>query len=242
MHTPSQASVLAFHDKIRHLKPRTRLGYLNKLKQFLKKANPDLVALLIFPKLPVELPKHIPTEMQTRDILQKPDLSTFLGVRDRAILELLYGSGLRRSEVVNLTLDDIDFASRVLRVNQSKGNKDRLVPFSKEAELWMKRYIDRVRPCFNPKESTVFVTRTGKKPGPELIERTVKQYAPFSPHTYRHAYATHLLRGGMKETSLQKLLGHSLIATTQLYTQVTIEDLKTNLAKYHPRNRWKTEP
>ena len=154
------------------------------------------------------------------------------------ILELLYGAGLRKKELTNLKLDDIDCQKRTVRVISGKNQKDRVVPISKVAVVWLKKYVEEVRTVLKPKSDYLFIAKSGYQATGAIIYNAVKSYSQYSCHKYRHAYATHLLQNGMKETSLQRLLGHSCITTTQIYTKVTIKDLKTSYAKYHQRDRW----
>lgn len=217
---------------------RTIEGRLVTVRKFLKDRYPTLARYIDVPKVEKGLPKEIPSEMEVMEILQSPDTTSYQGIRDRVMLELLYGSGLRRSEAVNVRVEDVDIDKCLVRVNKGKNGKDRVVPISKMAAGWMRRYLDQVRASYKPKENALFIGKKGKGLNKTGANRIVKRYGKYSPHKYRHGYATHLLKGGMKETSLQRLLGHSRITTTQIYTKVTIQDVQQSYRRYHPRDKW----
>lgn len=180
-------------------------------------------------------------------LLNAPDVSTPLGLRDRAMLELMYASGLRVSELVTLKTLHLSLNEAVLRI-VGKGSKERLVPFGEEAAVWLQRYLGQARPAMLGGRQTeeLFVTTSGPKPGTGMSRvmfwNLVKRYAteagitaPLSPHTLRHAFATHLLNHGADLRAVQMLLGHADIATTTIYTHVARERLKTLHAQHHPR-------
>ena len=187
------------------------------------------------------------SERQVEALLAAPDADTAMGVRDRAMLELMYASGLRVSELVTLKLFNVSLADNVLRV-LGKGNKERLVPFGEVASLWLSRYLDDARPSLLAGKQTedLFVTHRGVKAGTAMSRvmfwMIVKKHAqsagitaPLSPHTLRHAFATHLLNHGADLRAVQMLLGHADISTTTIYTHVARERLKTLHARHHPR-------
>jgi integrase/recombinase XerD len=174
-------------------------------------------------------------------------VATDLGLRDRAMLELMYASGLRVSELVQLKTLHVSLQEGVLRI-MGKGSKERLVPFGEEAREWLQRYLGRARPAMLGQRQTedLFVTTSGPKPGTGMSRvmfwSLVKRYAieagitaPLSPHTLRHAFATHLLNHGADLRAVQMLLGHADISTTTIYTHVARERLKTLHAQHHPR-------
>jgi integrase/recombinase XerD len=192
-----------------------------------------------------QMPRAIKTlsEKQVDDLLSAPEVETPLGLRDRAMLELLYASGLRVSELVNLRVFDISLNDGVLRV-LGKGNKERLVPFGAEARRWIERYLSDARPEILEGRQTedLFVTIRGSGMTRVMFWVLVKKYAlaadihvPLSPHTLRHAFATHLLNHGADLRAVQLLLGHADISTTTIYTHVARERLKQMHAKHHPR-------
>ena len=186
-------------------------------------------------------------EAQVEALLAAPDVDTELGLRDRAMLELMYASGLRVSELVDLRLFHISPSERVLRIT-GKGDKERLVPFGDVAHDWLQRYLEQARPALLKGHQTdaVFVTIRGAHPGEAMTRamfwHLVRKYAlqagiatPLSPHTLRHAFATHLLNHGADLRSVQLLLGHADISTTTIYTHVARERLKQMVTQHHPR-------
>lgn len=191
---------------------------------------------------PQRLPKTL-TEAQVEALLGAPDVATPLGLRDRCMLELMYASGLRVSELVGLTSVNVGLNEGVVRV-LGKGQKERLVPFGQEAESWMRRYLAEARAVILAGQQTpdLFVTARGAGMTRQMFWTLVKRHAqqagiqvPLSPHTLRHAFATHLLNHGADLRVVQMLLGHSDISTTTIYTHVARERLKTLHAKHHPR-------
>jgi integrase/recombinase XerD len=197
-------------------------------------------------KQPLRMPKSL-TEPQVECLLNAPDTSNALGVRDRTMLELMYASGLRVSELVGLKVLNVSLSDNVLRVF-GKGSKERLVPFGEVAGEWLMRYMaePRAELLAGHQSEALFVTQRGSKPGTAMSRvmfwMLVKKYAlqagitvPLSPHTLRHALATHLLNHGADLRAVQMLLGHVDISTTTIYTHVARERLKTLHAQHHPR-------
>jgi integrase/recombinase XerD len=197
-------------------------------------------------KQALRVPKTL-TEAQVEALLGAPGDATSLAVRDRTMLELMYASGLRVSELVTLKTFNVSLSENVLRVF-GKGNKERLVPFGEVASHWLQRYLATARPALlGPKQTEdLFVTRRGSRAGAAMSRvmfwMIVKKYAqaagitaPLSPHTLRHAFATHLLNHGADLRAVQMLLGHADISTTTIYTHVARERLKTLHAQHHPR-------
>lgn len=193
-------------------------------------------------KQPLRVPKTL-SEAQVEALLAAPDPDTALGLRDRAMLELLYASGLRVSELVTLKSVQVGFAEAVLRVT-GKGGKERLVPFGEEAHAWLMRYLREVRAAILAGQASdaLFVTARGGAMTRQSFWLLVKRHArtagivvPLSPHTLRHAFATHLLNHGADLRAVQMLLGHADISTTQIYTHVARERLKQLHARHHPR-------
>ncbi len=173
-------------------------------------------------------------------LMEKPEGKT-LSLRDRAILELLYSSGLRASEIINLKIDDINFEAGFIRV-AGKGSKERVVPLNERAMETIKRYIQELRPILLKKkvDGNLFIGRGGKPMTRQRLWQIIKLYAKglrakVSPHTLRHCFASHLLEAGADLRTLQKMLGHSDISTTQIYTMVTPERLKRIHKEHHPR-------
>ena len=210
------------------------------LRQGKIKADPSLN--IDSPKLPRNLPKTL-TEADVEALLNAPIVDQPLGLRDRAMLEVLYASGLRVSELVGLTIAQVSLNMSVVRV-MGKGSKERLAPLGEESLEWISRYAKEARPVLlNGKVSdALFITARGvgmtRQAFWHLIKRHAKQAGmdkPLSPHTLRHAFATHLLNHGADLRVVQLLLGHADISTTQIYTHVARERLKQLHAKHHPR-------
>lgn len=183
------------------------------------------------------------TEAQVEALLAAPDLGETLGLRDRAMLELMYASGLRVSELVELKTVHVGLNEGVLRIT-GKGNKERLVPFGAEAGVWLQRYVAESRPLIlgGQASDALFVTARGGPMTRQMFWKLVKKYAlqagisqVLSPHTLRHAFATHLLNHGADLRVVQMLLGHADISTTQVYTHVARERLRQLHAQHHPR-------
>jgi integrase/recombinase XerD len=191
---------------------------------------------------PLRVPKTL-SEAQVEALLGAPDVERPLGLRDRAMLELLYASGLRVSELVGLKTVNVSFVECALRVT-GKGAKERLVPFGEEALAWLQRYLAEARPGILDGQSSdaLFVTGRGGPMTRQMFWKLVKAHAlqagivaPLSPHTLRHAFATHLLNHGADLRAVQMLLGHADISTTTIYTHVARERLKQLHAAHHPR-------
>lgn len=206
----------------------------------------DPTLRLLTAKQPLRIPKTM-SEAQVEALLAAPDVDTPLGLRDRAMLEVMYASGLRVSELVLLKTLNVGLNESVLRV-LGKGSKERLVPFGEVAGDWLQRYLTEGRPVLlGPRQTDdLFVTVAGRTPGTAMSRvmfwGLVKRYAvqagiaaPPSPHTLRHAFATHLLNHGADLRAVQMLLGHADISTTTIYTHVARERLKTLHAQHHPR-------
>ena len=210
------------------------------LRERLVDADPTLK--LEAAKQALRVPKTL-TESQVEALLAAPDVSTPLGLRDRAMLELIYASGLRVSELVTLKTFHLAMNDHVLRVT-GKGDKERLVPFGLVARDWIVRYLAESRPAILAGQQTedLFVTARGQGMTRAMFWVLVKKYAraagitsPLSPHTLRHAFATHLLNHGADLRAVQMLLGHADISTTTIYTHVARERLKQLHARHHPR-------
>jgi integrase/recombinase XerD len=227
---------------------RSAARYTSSLKRFYRHLlrenliTSDPTVNLDSPKLPRSLPKSL-TESEVESLLDVPDADTALGLRDRAMLEVLYATGLRVSELVGLGLTAVSLDAGVLRVT-GKGNKERLVPLGEEAVNWVGRYLKKSRPeLMEGKQcDQLFVTARGAAMTRQAFWYLIKRHAraagltrPLSPHTLRHAFATHLLNHGADLRVVQMLLGHADISTTQIYTHVARERLKKLHAAHHPR-------
>ncbi len=195
------------------------------------------------PRLPHSLPKAL-AEREVEALLRAPDVATRLGLRDRSMLELMYASGLRVSELVTLPIGGLNRRQGVLRVT-GKGGKDRLVPVGEEALAWIERYLAEARPALVRARASeaLFLSNRGAGMSRQMFWILVKRHAVragidakrISPHVLRHSFATHLLNHGADLRSLQMLLGHSSLSTTQIYTLVAREGLKRLHAQHHPR-------
>ena len=214
------------------------------LRERMITADPTLK--LMAAKQALRVPKTL-TELQVERLLNAPDVVTALGMRDKTMLELIYASGLRVSELVGLKTLHVSLNEGVLRV-MGKGSKERLVPFGEVARDWLQRYLTEGRPVLLKGHPTdaLFVTVRGKHAGEAMTRamfwQLIKRYAlladihvPISPHTLRHAFATHLLNHGADLRAVQMLLGHADISTTTIYTHIARERLKTLHATHHPR-------
>ena len=193
-------------------------------------------------KAPLRVPKTL-SEAQVEALLAAPDVDTPLGLRDRTMLELMYASGLRVSELVTLKTVHLGLTEGALRVT-GKGSKERLVPFGEEARVWLERYLASARGEILQGQSSdaLFVTARGGAMTRQMFWKLIKAHAlrggvqvPLSPHTLRHAFATHLLNHGADLRAVQMLLGHADISTTTIYTHVARERLKSLHAQHHPR-------
>ncbi|WP_404376663.1 site-specific tyrosine recombinase XerD [Vreelandella aquamarina] len=202
----------------------------------------DPLANVSLPKVRPSLPNTLEEEEVER-LLLAPDVSTPLGVRDRTMLELLYACGLRVSELVGLTSDAVNLRQGVVRV-RGKGDKDRLVPMGEEAAEWLARYLKTARPALmqDPTRPALFPGRGDNAMTRQTFWHRIKAHAitagisrPLSPHTLRHAFATHLLNHGANLRVVQLLLGHSDLSTTQIYTHVAQARLEQLHAEHHPR-------
>jgi len=238
---------LAFRVKGR-AKATTTGRQLSSLKRFYRyllrqgriKGDPTLK--IEAPKLPRPLPKSL-TEDDVENLLAAPRVEQALGLRDKAMLETLYASGLRVSELIGLKLSQVSQDMGVVRV-LGKGSKERLVPLGEEALAWIRRYLEEGRPALLAGRASddLFVTARGAAMTRQMFWHLLRGHAlraglrkSISPHTLRHAFATHLLNHGADLRVVQLLLGHSDISTTQIYTHVARERLKQLHAKHHPR-------
>jgi tyrosine recombinase XerC len=221
---------------------RTLSRKISTLKSFFKFMvregiiNNNPASTLIYPRLEKSLPKFL-TEEEVKKILEAPQGDDLLGLRDKAILEFLYSTGARISELVSLKIEEVDLISGIAKV-KGKGKKERILPLGDPAIESIKRYLDKR----NDNNPYLFVNKRNKPltdRGVRLIvEKYIKQISlslKVSPHTFRHSFATHLLNRGADLRSVQELLGHSSISTTQVYTHLTIDRLKRIYEKAHPR-------
>ena len=201
----------------------------------------DPTAELVNPKTGLSLPKTL-TEGEVEALLSAPDERQPLGLRDRAMLELLYASGLRVSEIVRLPRDRVDLQTGIVRVT-GKGGRERLVPFGKSAAGWLKRYLSSTRPSLDRRGSPhLFLSARGQAMTRQRFWQLIERYGrsagirtPLTPHRLRHSFATHLLEHGADLRALQMMLGHADISTTQIYTHVSRSRLRRVYDEFHPR-------
>lgn len=250
LQTAERSQILQFlgHRVAQGIRPRSTARQLSSLRRFYRwllttgDRTDDPSLHVEMPKLGRSLPKSL-TESDVEQLLDAPDTGTALGMRNRCMLEVMYASGLRVSELVSLRVDQLNLRQGVLRVT-GKGGKERLAPLGEESSSWVERYIRESRPAILAQQNcaVLFVTRRGKGMTRHAFWHIIKRLAqqagihkPLSPHTLRHAFATHLLNHGADLRVVQMLLGHSDISTTQIYTHVARERLKDLHAKHHPR-------
>ena len=238
---------LAFRHKIGYSSRSTarflscvRGFYLHQVREGRLKENP--LALVDSPKLPQSLPKSL-TESDVERLLLAPELDSPIGLRDRTMLEVLYACGLRVSELVGLTMAQVNLRQGVVRV-MGKGSKERLVPLGEEAVDWITRYLREARPVLlhNAPSEVLFPSTRAREMTRQTFWHRIKHWAqvagidkPLSPHTLRHAFATHLLNHGADLRVVQLLLGHSDLSTTQIYTHVARARMQEQHAQHHPR-------
>lgn len=235
----------ARHASTKATSANRRLAVLKRFYQLALRQNKiavDPCLRLKSAKQPTRYPKTL-SEQQVEALLAAPDVSTPLGLRERTMLELMYASGLRVSELVLLKSIEVGMNEGVLRIT-GKGSKTRLVPFGEEARVWIERYLKEARPVIlnGQIDDALFVTARGGAMTRQMFWTLIKKHAaraeikvPLSPHTLRHAFATHLLNHGADLRVVQLLLGHADISTTQIYTHVARERLKKLHAEHHPR-------
>ena len=240
-----QGYFAARHDSTRATSANRRLTVLRRYFHWAlreRRIHVDPTARLLAARQPPRVPQTL-SQDQVEALLRAPDVDTPLGLRDRAMLELMYASGLRVTELVTLQTHQLSQQECVLRVT-GKGDKERLVPFGQEAQLWVERYLQTARSTILGGQQTadLFVTARGASMTRVMFWMLVKKYAlvagitsPLSPHTLRHAFATHLLNHGADLRVVQLLLGHADISTTTIYTHVARERLKALHAQHHPR-------
>jgi len=202
----------------------------------------DITSVLDSPKLWKHLPETLSLP-EIEEIIKKPNARNWLGLRDKAVLELMYATGLRVSEIVNLSIDNVNLEVGFLRCT-GKGNKERIVPVGRQAQNAIEKYLlkSRIRLKKPGSPNTLFLSRLGKKISRQSFWKMIKKYAmlagikkDITPHTLRHSFATHLLERGADLRVVQEMLGHADISTTQIYTHINKERLKSIHHKFHPR-------
>jgi integrase/recombinase XerD len=240
-----------FKDK-KQLSPMSQYGFITALSSFFRFLNRhDYIPYnpmvdIEFPKYTKSLPRNILTRKEMAKVLDAPSTRTKTGLRDKAMLEVLYSTGMRTGEIINLSLYDLDLQKGLIKINKGKGRKDRIVPIGKVACKYLKKYLRKSRPRINnnSKQLLLFLTLRGNRLYHTNFAEAVRNYAKeagikkhITPHSFRHTCATHMLELGADIRYIQELLGHESIQTTQIYTRVTIKDLKKVHMRFHPRER-----
>lgn len=250
-----------FHYRQKSGKPlasRTQFGYLTAVKRYFKYLAKQHLILynpaseIDMPRIESRLPRDVLSLSEAEQVLIQPDVKNPLGLRDRAMLEMFYSTGIRRMELVNVSLYDLDFERGVLMVRQGKGNKDRVVPIGDRALEWIEKYINEARPMLQhgaSEDHALFLAVHGQKFNPDHVTDIVRKYIKESGiekkgscHVFRHTMATLMLENGADVRYIQEMLGHANINTTQIYTRVSIPQLKKVHALTHPSNQRDAEP
>jgi integrase/recombinase XerD len=245
---------LAHHQKADggSLSVRTQRGYLHTLVSFCRWLSRNRLLLynpasdLVLPRPPHPIPRGVLTSEEVEQVMATPDLKSPSGIRDRAILETLYSTGMRRSELARLKVDDVDFDRGVVLIREGKGRKDRVVPIGERALPFVAKYLEDVRPelVVPPDEGYLFLTRFGEPLVPNRVSEVASEALKAaglkklgSAHLFRHTAATLMLEGGADIRFIQEMLGHECLTTTQVYTRVSIRALKQVHDATHPGAR-----
>ena len=201
---------------------------------------------LVLAREPQTLPRNILTPQEARKIIETPDTGTLVGYRDRTIFEVLYATGIRKGELMNLTVADVNLEEELLRINKGKGGKDRVTPLTRVACSFLENYIKAIRPELLGKRQSdrLFISRRGAPMSKNTVSQMVEKYARLSKvkkhvtcHLWRHSCATHLLKNHANLRHVQEMLGHGSLATTERYLHLTITDLKQAHRRCHPREK-----
>ena len=203
-----------------------------------------------YARVPERLPRDILSTAEIKKILRQPDVQTVMGYRDRTILEVFYSTGIRRQELLNLTVDDVNLESGLLTVRDGKGGKDRVVPLGRIAGKYVETYVNGIRPTLaqirtlDNQEKALFLSLRGRPLSKNALAERIDVYRrkaniphPVSPHTFRHSCATHMIRNRANIRHVQEMLGHVNLNTTQQYLHLTITDLKEAHHRFHPREK-----
>ncbi len=231
-----------------------KIRSLKRFFEFLESANIIFINPMEYipePRKEKNLPRNILTVSEMEKLLDQANLGLKTGIRDRAVLEVLYSTGARLSELCSLTIYDADLQGRMLRINKGKGQKDRVVPLGRHAVRFLREYITKIRPHFtrrNRKSRVLFVNQLGRPLSRQMVQIMVRTNAKkagikkkVSPHTLRHTFASQLVKNGADVVAVQKMLGHADLSTTQGYIKALAIDLKKVHAKSHPRERDKVD-
>ena len=232
-----------------------KIRSLKRFFEFLEQANIIFINPMEYiqePKKDKTVPRNILTTREMEKLLDQPNLGTRTGIRDRAVLEVFYSTGIRLGELCSLTIYDADLQGKMLRINQGKGGKDRVVPLGKHAIRFLREYISKIRPHFtrkNRKSRTLFVNQQGQPLSKQVVSVMVRSSAQkaglkkqVSAHVLRHTFASMLVKNGADVVAVQKMLGHSDLKTTQGYIKTMGVDLKKAHKKSHPREKDTVSP
>jgi integrase/recombinase XerD len=251
--TDMETYVAAFYDRDEKYSTGTicvKIRSLKRFFEFLEQSNIIFInpmEYILEPKKDKTIPRNILTGQEMAKLLDQPNLGTRTGIRDRAILEVFYSTGIRLSELCSLTIYDADLQGKMVRVNQGKGRKDRVVPLGRHAIRFLREYISKIRPHLtrkNRKSRTLFVNQLGQPLGKEVVSnmvrtssRKAKLTKKVSAHVLRHTFASMLVKNGADVVAVQKMLGHRDLSTTQGYIKGLGVDLKKAHTKSHPREK-----
>lgn len=227
---------------------------IKRLFEYLEKANIVFINPAEYirePKKVRGIPKNILTPAEARAILDQPNLGTLAGIRDRAILELFYSTGIRLEELCSLTIYDADLQGGLVRINNGKGKKDRVVPMGKHAVRFLREYVTKVRPQLTKKNRTerrLFIDRSGKPLSKKMVSLNIKACSRsantgkhVTAHTFRHTFASGLIKNGADIVAVQKMLGHAVLKATEVYLRALGVDVKAAHKKSHPREKEREE-
>jgi integrase/recombinase XerD len=259
--TAITSGTLADHQRDLFYRPTTRgairsISYQNQAMSALRSffhflkiegyVAQDVAEALPLARVPHTLPRQVLTPQEARKVIETPDTGCLLGYRDRTILETLYATGIRKAELMNLTVADVNLEEELLRVNGGKGAKDRVVPLTRLACSFLETYLKAIRPALLQRRASdrVFISQRGRPISKNALGELVEKYARQAKvskhvtcHIWRHSCATHLVKNKANLRHVQELLGHRQLSTTERYLHLTITDLKEAHRKFHPRER-----
>ncbi len=231
-----------------------KIRSLKRFFEFLEQANIIFInpmEYILEPKKEKTIPRTILTTKEMGKLLDQPNLGTKTGIRDRAVLEVFYSTGIRLNELCSLTIYDADLQGKMLRINQGKGRKDRVVPLGRHAIRFLREYISKIRPHFtkkNRKSRVFFVNQLGQPLSKQVVSIMIRTSArgaglkkQVSAHSLRHTFASQLVKNGADVVAVQKMMGHADLKTTQGYIKTLAIDLKKAHAKSHPREKDKVD-
>ncbi|NBV40637.1 tyrosine recombinase XerD [bacterium] len=249
VHTVQRFSTFLYHKNSKKSSIARKLSCLVSFVRYLKTQGIVIPLEVHRPKVEKKLPTYLSVDeiFYLLDDLPETSLPTKRPVRDKAILELFYATGVRCNELVNISLRDINFNEKTIMIRSGKGNKDRMVLFGEKAKAKVLEYLDVERPFDEKNDKALFLNHRGERLGNRSVQRILTMFSKFlktnkqlSPHKLRHSFATHLLNAGMDLRALQELLGHSSLSSTEKYTHVTTKDLQEMYDTIHPIHSMKS--